>query len=101
MYACTSEIGSGFFAGVCTPSNATAHLHDPPPSRFANGLYALSTYQWIVEIMSKTPRTSRLTNKGIEENPQGYLTAQAARERGYGVQKSATPTTSHAPRQHN
>ena len=50
--------------------------------------------------MRKNPQTSRLTNKGIEENPQGYLTAQAARERCYGVQKSAMPTTSHATRQH-
>src|SRR5215207_2276760 len=31
MYACIPEIGRGFFAGVCAPSNATAHSCDPPP----------------------------------------------------------------------
>src|SRR5215210_3103612 len=31
MYACILEIGRGFFEGACTPSNATAHLCDPPP----------------------------------------------------------------------
>jgi hypothetical protein len=30
MYACVPETGRGFFEGVCTPSNATAYLHDPP-----------------------------------------------------------------------
>jgi hypothetical protein len=30
MYAYISENGGGFFEGVCTPSNATAYLHDPP-----------------------------------------------------------------------
>jgi hypothetical protein len=30
MYACISETGRGFFEGVCTPSNATAHSYDPP-----------------------------------------------------------------------
>ena len=31
MYACIHGIGSGFLAGVCTPSNATANFRDPPP----------------------------------------------------------------------
>jgi hypothetical protein len=31
MYACISVIGYGFFEGVCTPSDATAHSCDPPP----------------------------------------------------------------------
>jgi hypothetical protein len=31
MYACISDIEGGFFEGVCTPSNATAHSCDPPP----------------------------------------------------------------------
>jgi hypothetical protein len=31
MYACIPEIGSGFFAVVCTPSDATANFSDPPP----------------------------------------------------------------------
>jgi hypothetical protein len=31
MYACILETGCGYFEGVCAPSNATAHLHDPPP----------------------------------------------------------------------
>jgi hypothetical protein len=31
MYACIPEDGGGFFEGVCTPSDATAHLCDPPP----------------------------------------------------------------------
>jgi hypothetical protein len=31
MYACTYEIGAGFFEGVCTPSNATANFRVPPP----------------------------------------------------------------------
>jgi hypothetical protein len=31
MYACILEIGRGFFEGVCTPSDATAQLRDPPP----------------------------------------------------------------------
>jgi hypothetical protein len=31
MYACILEIRRGFFEGVCTPSNATAHSYDPPP----------------------------------------------------------------------
>jgi hypothetical protein len=31
MYACILEIGCGFFAVVCTPSDATAHSCDPPP----------------------------------------------------------------------
>ena len=31
MYAYTREAWRGFFEGVCTPSNATAHLDDPPP----------------------------------------------------------------------
>jgi hypothetical protein len=30
MYACTLEIGRGFFEGVCTPSNTTANFRDPP-----------------------------------------------------------------------
>jgi hypothetical protein len=30
MYACIPESGGGFFEGVCTPSNATAHSYDPP-----------------------------------------------------------------------
>jgi hypothetical protein len=30
MYACVYETGSGFFVGVCTPSNATANFRDPP-----------------------------------------------------------------------
>jgi len=33
MYACISETGSGFFEGVCAPSNATANSRDPPPPR--------------------------------------------------------------------
>jgi hypothetical protein len=33
MYACVHETGRGFFDGVCTPSNATAHFGDPPPPR--------------------------------------------------------------------
>jgi hypothetical protein len=36
MYAYILETGRGFFEGVCAPSNATAHVRDPPPSRFAN-----------------------------------------------------------------
>jgi hypothetical protein len=31
MYACNCKTGRGFFAGVFTPSNATAHSCDPPP----------------------------------------------------------------------
>jgi hypothetical protein len=31
MYAYIPDIGGGFFEGVCTPSNATAHSYDPPP----------------------------------------------------------------------
>jgi hypothetical protein len=31
MYACILETERGFFAGVCAPSNATAHLRDPSP----------------------------------------------------------------------
>jgi len=34
MYACIRRIGGGFFDVVCTPSNATAHSCDPPPSRY-------------------------------------------------------------------
>src|SRR5215208_2914786 len=30
MYACICESRCGFFEGVCTPCNATAHLRDPP-----------------------------------------------------------------------
>src|SRR5215207_3851968 len=30
MYACILETGCGFFEGVCTPSNTTAHSCDPP-----------------------------------------------------------------------
>ena len=30
MYSCVHETGHGFFAGVCTPSNATANFRDPP-----------------------------------------------------------------------
>ena len=30
MYTCVPENGGGFFEGVRSPSNATAHLHDPP-----------------------------------------------------------------------
>ena len=32
MYACIYEIRGGFFSGVCTPNDATAHSYDPPPS---------------------------------------------------------------------
>ena len=35
MYAYIREAWRGFFEGVCTPSNATAHLDDPRPSRNA------------------------------------------------------------------
>jgi hypothetical protein len=35
MYAYIREAWRGFFEGVCTPSNATAHLDDPPPPRNA------------------------------------------------------------------
>jgi hypothetical protein len=35
MYACIPEISGGFFEGVCAPSNATAHLRDPPSPRNA------------------------------------------------------------------
>ena len=36
MYDCVPENGGGFFEGVCTPSNATAHSCDPPlPTRSA------------------------------------------------------------------
>jgi hypothetical protein len=31
MYTCVRRTGDGFFERVCTPSNTTAHLHDPPP----------------------------------------------------------------------
>ena len=31
MYACACEIERRFFEGVCPPSNASAHLCDPPP----------------------------------------------------------------------
>jgi hypothetical protein len=31
MYACIPEIGSGFFEGVCPPTNVTANFCDPPP----------------------------------------------------------------------
>jgi hypothetical protein len=30
MYAYIPKIGSGFFEGVCTPSNATSHSCNPP-----------------------------------------------------------------------
>jgi hypothetical protein len=30
MYASIHETGRGFFEGVRTPSNATAHSYDPP-----------------------------------------------------------------------
>jgi hypothetical protein len=30
MYACITESDDVFFEGVCTLSNATAHLRDPP-----------------------------------------------------------------------
>src|SRR5215217_8977434 len=33
MYVCILETGRGFFEGVCTPSNATAHSCDPPPTQ--------------------------------------------------------------------
>jgi hypothetical protein len=32
MYACIHETRRGFFGGVCTPSDATAHSCDPPPN---------------------------------------------------------------------
>jgi hypothetical protein len=32
MYACILEMGGGFFEGVCTPSKATDHSYDPPPT---------------------------------------------------------------------
>ncbi len=35
MYACKREPGRGFSEGLSTPSNATVHLHDPPPLRNA------------------------------------------------------------------
>jgi hypothetical protein len=35
MYAYIREAGRGFFEEVCVPSNATAHLYDPPPPRKA------------------------------------------------------------------
>ena len=31
MYAYLYEIRGGFFEGVCTLSNATANIYDPPP----------------------------------------------------------------------
>src|SRR3954469_12885356 len=31
-YACLLETGRGFFEAVCGPSDATAHLRDPPPT---------------------------------------------------------------------
>src|SRR5215218_2805803 len=36
MYACVFESGGVFFEAVCAPSNATAHLRDPPPSNTRN-----------------------------------------------------------------
>jgi hypothetical protein len=35
MYACIRGTGRGYLEGVCTPSNATAHIRDPPPPRNA------------------------------------------------------------------
>jgi hypothetical protein len=35
MYACIPDFGGGFFEGLCTPSNATAHSCDPSPPRIA------------------------------------------------------------------
>jgi hypothetical protein len=35
MYASVPENGGEFFKGVCTLSNATVHLHDPPPPQCA------------------------------------------------------------------
>ena len=43
MYACILKPVRGFFEGVCTPSNAIANFHDPPPpphnSRIDSGRY--------------------------------------------------------------
>ena len=36
MYACIYETWTGFFGGACTPSNATANSHDPPPPPITN-----------------------------------------------------------------
>jgi hypothetical protein len=48
MYACIPKIGGGFFEGVCTPSNATAHFRDPPPppidSRIDSERYVLAFF---------------------------------------------------------
>src|SRR5215218_8560295 len=33
LYQTDSEIGGGFFEGVCTPSNATTNFCDPPLPR--------------------------------------------------------------------
>src|SRR5829696_711386 len=47
MYDCVPENGGGFFEGACAPSNATAHLRDPPPptldSRTGSGRYSFSS----------------------------------------------------------
>ena len=39
MYACIHGISSGFSAGVCPPSNASAHLRDPPRLSIRKLLY--------------------------------------------------------------
>ena len=56
MYAWIPEIGSGFFAGVCAPSNATANSYDhPTPQHERTGALAVglrpdvdhaSPYRW-------------------------------------------------------
>src|SRR5215212_7707113 len=45
IYACNCETRRGFFEGVCASSNATANLHDPPPTpRFANSAGQMSPH---------------------------------------------------------
>jgi len=56
MYACIDGIGAGFFERVCPPSNATAHLHDPPPPPLDSRIASHVARAWP---QRPTPRESR------------------------------------------
>ena len=61
MYACMPEIGRGFFEGVCAPSNATAHLHDPPPYNSR-----IEGWGWVAEMGGRLAGCAHPLEKSVD-----------------------------------
>ena len=78
MYACSPEIRRGFFAGVCAPSNASAHSYDPP-------LLPLDSRSTLRDTLSLTSDNTRVASVSL--HPQ--IPSRVAATKRHGLAASS------------